>query len=357
LGELNLPFGKVQTPVFMPVGTLGTVKTLSGEEMRKIGYQLILNNTFHLYLRPGMDVIHQFKGIKKLIQWDYNLLTDSGGFQVFSLADFRSISDEGVWFKSPINGSKHFFTPEKVIDIQMAIGSDIIMPLDECIHAEADKAHAKEAKDRTTLWAKQTKSHHSKIEDRPYLFGITQGNMYPDLRRESIKELVDLDFDGYSIGGLSVGEGKKLMYDITELSTELLPEHKPRYLMGVGGPDDLIEAVSRGIDMFDCVMPTRNARNASVFTSYGKVNIINAKHTLSDAPLDPECNCEACTKFPVAYLRHMFKTHEILGYRLATLHNLVFIYNHMEKIRQAIAENQLEEFKKEFLSKYLEKKK
>lgn len=340
----------------MPVGTLGTVKTLSGAEMRSIGYKLILHNTYHLYLRPGMEVINQFGGTKNLFKWDYNLLTDSGGFQVFSLADFRSLSDAGVWFKDPLNGQKHFFDPEKVINIQIGIGSDIIMPLDECIHAKADFSHAKEAKDRTTRWAKQSKIHHAKIEDAPYLFGIVQGNMFPDLRRESVKELVDLDFDGYSIGGLSVGEGKDLMYQMTGICTELLPENKPRYLMGVGGPDDLLESVERGIDMFDCVMPTRNARNASVFTSRGKVNINNAKYRFSKEPLDPECNCEACRNYPMAYLRHMFKTHEILGYRLATLHNLVFLYNHMENIRKSIREGWFSRYKREFLSKYLKTK-
>lgn len=352
LGELNLPSGKVATPVFMPVGTLGTVKTLSSLEIQNIGYNLILHNTFHLYLRPGMEIIEGFGGAKKLNRWKGGLLTDSGGFQVFSLAKFRKISEEGVEFQSPIAGDKHFFTPEKVIDIQKIIGSDIIMPLDECTAADVDKAYAKKAKDLTTRWAVRTKKHHYKTDNEPYLFGITQGNMYHDLRVESIKELVELDFDGYSIGGLSVGEDKDKMYTITDLSTDYLPNNKARYLMGVGSPEDLVEAVHRGIDMFDCVLPTRNARNAGVFTKYGRMNLLNAKHKLSDEPISEDCNCLACNHYSRGYLRHMFKTKEMLGYRLATIHNLTFLYKLMENIRSAIASDTFTAFRKEFLDNY-----
>lgn len=356
LGELNLPAGNVETPVFMPVGTLGTVKTLSAFEMKNIGYNLILHNTFHLYLRPGMEIINQFKGIKNFNRWDGNLLTDSGGFQVFSLSSLTKISEDGADFRDPLSGAKHFFSPEKVLDIQKAIGSDIIMPLDECTAADTDKKYAKIAKDRTTRWAKRSKKHHYQQEDPAFLFGITQGNMYPDLRIESIKELVDLGFDGYSIGGLSVGEGKDSMYELTDLSTNYLPKNKARYLMGVGSPEDLIEAVSLGIDMFDCVMPTRNARNASIFTKLGKLNMINAKHKNDESPIDPFCNCETCKNYSRAYIRHLFKTKETLAYRLATLHNLTFLYNLMAEARAAIKNENFMEFKNEFFKLYFSQK-
>lgn len=355
LGELRLAHGVVQTPVFMPVGTIGTVKTMSSIEMAKIGYELILNNTLHLFLRPGLDIIKEFKGIKNMIRWNKNLLTDSGGYQVFSLSDFRHINDDGVIFKDPMTGSKHFFNPEIVIDIQKIIGSDIIMPLDECTPTSVDKSYSKIAKDRTTRWAKRSRDYIKTIEDPPFLFGITQGNMYEDLRKESILELVDLDFDGYSIGGLSVGENKEIMYSITDISTAILPENKARYLMGVGSPEDLVETVGLGIDMFDCVMPTRNARNGSVFTHFGKMNLINAKHKTSQLPIEEGCPCFACQNYSRGYIRHLFKTREMLGYQLATVHNLTYIFNLMKEIRKAIEEDRYPMFKKKFYELYFHK--
>lgn len=336
----------------MPVGTIGTVKTLSAFDMKELGYNLILHNTFHLFLRPGMELIQKFGGIHRFNRWDGNLLTDSGGFQIFSLSSLTKITEPGAEFRSPISGEKHFFTPEKVIEIQTRIGSDMIMPLDECTPTETDHAYARKAKDRTTRWAKRSKVFHNTLENPPFLFGITQGNVFPDLRKESILELTDLDFDGYSIGGLSVGEGKSIMYDITDLSTDYLPPQKARYLMGVGSPEDLVEAVSRGIDMFDCVMPTRNARNASVFTRTGKLNLMNAKHRMADEPLDPFCQCLTCKNHSRAYLRHLFKTKEMLGYRLATLHNLAYLYDLMKEMRQALRENRFLEFKRQFQQNY-----
>lgn len=352
LGKLHLPAGEVETPVFMPVGTIGTVKTLSSYDMKELGYNLILHNTFHLFLRPGMELIQKFGGIHRFNRWDGNLLTDSGGFQIFSLSSLTKITEPGAEFRSPISGEKHFFTPEKVIEIQTRIGSDMIMPLDECTPTETDHAYARKAKDRTTRWAKRSKIFHHTLENPPFLFGITQGNVFHDLRKESILELTDLDFDGYSIGGLSVGEGKSIMYDITDLSTDYLPHEKARYLMGVGSPEDLVEAVSRGIDMFDCVMPTRNARNASVFTRTGKLNLMNAKHRMADEPLDPFCHCLTCKNHSRAYLRHLFKTKEMLGYRLATLHNLAYLYDLMKEMRQALRENRFFEFKRQFQQNY-----
>jgi len=352
LGELLLPAGKVETPVFMPVGTIGTVRTLSAYDIKELGYNLILHNTFHLFLRPGLEIINQFGGIHKFNQWDKNLLTDSGGFQIFSLSSFTKIVEEGVYFSSPISGERHFFTPEKVIEIQTQIGSDIIMPLDECTATKTSYQKAKKAKDLTTRWAKRSKNFHQSLENPPFLFGITQGNMYEDLRQESLLELIDLDFDGYSIGGLSVGEEKNLMYDLTQLSTSYLPQEKVRYLMGVGSPEDLVEAVSRGVDMFDCVMPTRNARNASVFTRYGKLNLMNAKHKTADLPLDSSCQCLTCKNHSRAYLRHLFKTKEMLGYRLATLHNLAYLYQLMKEMRQAIKNQEFDLFKKQFYHHY-----
>jgi len=353
VGILKLPYGEVITPVFMPVGSLGTVKTLSSDEIKELGYRLILHNTYHLFLRPGLEVINKIGGIRKLNKWDYNILTDSGGFQVFSLTNLVKIRENGVEFANHLSGEKIFFTPRLVIDIQLAIGSDILMPLDVCT-PKTSYDEAKVAKDTTYKWLKETKEYlFNKLENPPYLFGITQGNFYTELRKESIKEITDLELDGYSIGGLSVGEEKNIMYDIIELSTSLLPIDKPRYVMGVGAPEDIVEAVERGIDMFDCVMPTRNARNASLFTWNGKINIRNAKYKTDTSPIDENCNCYTCRNYSRAYLNHMFKTREILAYRLSTIHNLYFMNQLMDKIKESILKDQFKEFKKKFFEKYI----
>lgn len=351
LGKLHTPHGIIETPVFMPVGTQATVKAMSPHELKDIGSKIILSNTYHLYIRPGTNVIKQAGGLHCFMNWDGAILTDSGGFQVFSLCDLRKITDEGVIFKSHLDGSSHFITPEKAIEIQNDLGADIIMAFDECVPYPCEYGYAKEAVKRTTDWAKRCKDAH-KNTDNQALFGIIQGSVYKDLRRESAEDLVELDFPGYAIGGLSVGEPAELMYEMLEYTVPLLPEDKPRYLMGVGTPDYLIEGVIRGIDMFDCVLPTRIARNGSVLTSQGKVVVRNATYERDFTPLDPECDCYACKNFTRAYIRHLIKAGEILGIRLTTIHNLRFLINLMEKIRIAIKEDRLLEFREEFYKKY-----
>lgn len=351
LGRLHTPHGIINTPVFMPVGTQGTVKAMSPIELKEIGAEIILSNTYHLNMRPGEKLIAKAGGLHKFMNWDKPILTDSGGFQVFSLAEFRNIKEEGVTFKSHIDGSKHFISPEKAIEIQNDLGSDIMMAFDECLPHPCEYDYAKKSLHRTIRWAERCLETHKNTEKQA-LFGIIQGGMYKDLREESVREMVKLDFPGYSIGGLSIGEPKPLMYEVLDWTSHLLPENKARYLMGVGSPDCLLEGVIRGIDMFDCVLPTRVARNGLLFTSTGKVVIRNAEYAEDFRPIDAECDCYACKNFSRAYVRHLFKAKEILGARLATIHNLRFLINLMEQIRQAIMDDCLLDFKKEFYSKY-----
>jgi len=352
-GILKLKRGWVKTPVFMPVGTVGTVKAMNSYDIMDIGYSLILMNTYHLYLRPGLDVIKKAGGMHNFSNWKRNLLTDSGGFQVFSLEALRKITEHGIEFRSHIDGSKHYFEPKKVIDIQSIIGSDIAMPLDYCSSGNASYEEATYTKNITTKWAKITRNYvREKYEDNINVFGIVQGNRFEDLRKQSISELVDLDFPGYSIGGLSVGEGKEIMYNITDLVTDYLPKDKPRYLMGVGDPLDILNSIKCGIDMFDCVMPTRNARNGTLFSWNGKIPIRNLSMADDFNPIDKDCECFTCRNFSRAYLRHCFKINEIAGLRLATIHNLHHLYSLVAKSRISILDGTFEEFSHEYIKNY-----
>ena len=351
LGVLHTPHGDIETPIFMPVGTQATVKSMTPEELKEIGSQIILSNTYHLYLRPGHELVKKAGGLHEFMHWDKPILTDSGGFQVFSLGPLRKISEEGVEFRSHLDGSKHFLTPEKAMEIQNALGSDIMMAFDECAPYPASREYVKNSLERTTRWLERCKEAH-KNPEKQALFGIIQGGMYKDLREQSAKEITAIDLPGYAIGGLSVGEPKPMMYDILEHTTPFMPVDKPRYLMGVGSPDDLIEGVIRGVDMFDCVLPTRIARNGTAMTSQGKVVVRNATYAEDFTPLDPECDCYTCRNYTKAYIRHLIKTNEMLGARLITTHNLHFLLKLMENIRQAIREDRLLDFKEEFFEKY-----
>lgn len=351
LGKLYTPHGVIETPIFMPVGTQATVKAMTPEELKEINSQIILSNTYHLYMRPGHELVEKAGGLHKFMNWDRPILTDSGGFQVFSLGPLRKITEEGVEFRSHLDGSKHFLSPEKAIEIENALGADIIMAFDECAPYPADRDYVKNSLERTSRWAKRCKDAH-KNPDTQALFGIVQGGMYKDLREQSAKEIMELDFPGYAVGGLSVGEPKPIMYEVLEYTTPLLPKDKPRYLMGVGSPDDLIEGVIRGIDMFDCVLPTRIARNGTAMTSHGKVVVRNAKYAEDFSPLDPECSCNTCKNYSRAYIRHLVKADEILGARLITNHNLYFLLKLMENVRKAIMEDRLLDFRREFFTKY-----
>ncbi len=354
-GRIYTPHGIIETPVFMPVGTQATVKAMTPDELKEmVNAKIILSNTYHLYLRPGDELIAEAGGLHKFMNWDRAILTDSGGFQVFSLADLRNITEEGVKFKSHLDGSSHFISPEKSMSIQNNLGSDIMMAFDECCPYPATYEYTKASMERTTRWAKRCIEAH-KNPDRQGLFGIVQGGMYKDLREESAKQLVELDFPGYAVGGLSVGESAELMYDILSYTTPFLPEDKPRYLMGVGTPDYLIEAVLRGIDMCDCVLPTRIARNGTAMTSHGKVVVRNATFEKDWTPLDSECDCYTCTHYTRAYIRHLIKAGEILGARLLTIHNLRFLVRLMENVREAIEQDRLLEFRDEFYKKYYNK--
>ena len=347
-GILKTAHGEIETPFFMPVGTLGSVKSLCPEDLKlKVKTDIILANTYHLYLRPGLDVIKKFSGLHNFINWDKIILTDSGGFQVFSLAKLRKKDDNGVEFQSHIDGSKHFFTPELVIEIQETLNSDIMMIFDDCVEYGANREDYISAMKRTTLWAKRCKNH--KKNDN-LLFGIVQGGFYEDLRKEHLDEIVDIGFDGYAIGGLSVGEPKEEMYKMIKFITPLMPENFPRYLMGVGKPEDIIFAVENGVDMFDCVIPTRNARNGTLFTSKGRINIKKNEYKFSNEPVDETCSCYTCRNFSRAYLRHLFISRELLSYRLNTIHNLTFYINLMKNIRTSIKNGYFPQFKKEFLS-------
>ena len=351
LGRLHTPHGVIETPIFMPVGTQATVKAMTPEELKEIGSQIILSNTYHLYMRPGHDLIERAGGLHKFMNWDKPILTDSGGFQVFSLGPLRKIKEEGVEFRSHLDGSKHFLSPEKATEIQNAIGSDIIMAFDECAPYPADRQYVKNSLERTTRWLERCKAAH-KYPEKQALFGIVQGGMYKELREQSAKEITAIDLPGYAIGGLSVGEPKDMMYEVLDYTVPLLPEDKPRYLMGVGSPDDLLEGVLRGIDMFDCVLPTRIARNGTAMTSQGKVVVRNASYAEYFTSLDPECDCYTCKNYTKAYLRHLIKCNEILGARLLTIHNLHFLLKMMENVREAIKEDRLLDYKKDFFEKY-----
>jgi queuine tRNA-ribosyltransferase len=351
LGKVYTPHGVIDTPVFMPVGTQATVKAMTPEELKGMGAQIILSNTYHLYMRPGEKLIEKAGGLHKFMNWDLPILTDSGGFQVFSLSNLRDIKEEGVTFKSHIDGSKHFISPEKAIEIQNDLGADIIMCFDECLPHPCEHDYASNSLNRTIRWAGRCKETH-KNTDNQSLFGIIQGGMFRDLREKSVKEMLEIDFPGYSIGGLSIGEPKPIMYDVLDWTVHLLPENKPRYLMGVGSPDCIFEGVQRGIDMFDCVLPTRIARNGTVFTSSGKLVVRNAQYAEDFRPLDEECECYACKNYSRSYIRHLFKAGEILGARLTTIHNLHFLIKLMERIRLAIKDDNLLKLKDEFYSKY-----
>ena len=349
-GRLHTPHGSFDTPMFMPVGTQGTVKTLSPEELHTMGAGVILGNTYHLFLRPGHEIVKKVGGLHRFMNWDGAILTDSGGFQVFSLGALRKISEEGVAFRSHHDGSKQFLSPEKSMEIQMALGSDIAMAFDECTPYPADYEYACRSMRLTTRWAKRCQAVHNR-EDQA-LFGIVQGGMYADLRQESAEQLVAMDFPGYAIGGLSVGEPKPLMYEVLEQTVPLLPQNKARYLMGVGTPDCLVEGVARGIDMFDCVFPTRVARNGTAITSQGRVVIRNAAYIEDFTPLDPECDCYTCRNYSRAYLRHLIRCDEIFGLRLMSLHNLHYLIKLMHQIRDSIIEGNYPEFRKLFWRKY-----
>ena len=364
-GIVHTPHGDIQTPIFMPVGTAATVKAMRPEQVEEMGAQIILSNTYHLYLRPGHDIVREAGGLHKFMNWNRPILTDSGGFQVFSLGKMRKITEEGVKFQSHIDGSRHMLSPEKSIEVQHSLGSDIMMAFDECAPYPADRDYVKRSFERTTRWLERCKAYHEEYCERnggesqtlgegvnQSLFGIMQGGVYKDMRRESAAQIVEMDLPGYSIGGLSVGEPKEIMYDVMDDCVELLPKNKPRYLMGVGSPDCLFEGVERGIDMFDCVLPTRIARHGLAMTSQGRVNIKNAKYERDFTPLDPNCDCYVCRNYSRAYLRHLFKCDEILSAMLMTTHNLHFLIRTMENIRQAIDEDRFSEYKKEFFDAY-----
>jgi queuine tRNA-ribosyltransferase len=349
LGKLTTPHGTIDTPVFMPVGTQGTVKGLVPERVKELGAKIILGNTYHLYLRPGHELIRDFGGLHRFMNWDGPILTDSGGFQIYSLATLRKLEEEGATFQSHIDGSTHFIGPEKCIEIQEAIGSDIMMCLDECLPYPATRDYAEKSLGMTTRWAKRCKD--ARKSDNQALFGISQGGMYGELRERGIEELTTIGFDGYALGGLSVGEPKELMWETVGKSAPLLPEEKPRYLMGVGTPEDIVECVYCGIDMFDCVMPTRNARNGMLFTNGRKIAIRNAHYRDDESPLDSECDCYTCKNYSRAYLRHLFIAREILAIVLNTIHNVRHFIRLMEKIREAIKNDDYENFRRDFKSK------
>lgn len=354
-GILETDHGVIETPIFMPVGTQGTVKAVEQRELVEIGAQIILGNTYHLYLRPGMDVMRQMGGLHKFMNWQKPILTDSGGYQVFSLSEFRKITHDGVTFKSHLDGSSHFFTPQKVVEIQRTIGSDIMMVLDECAPYPCEEEYARESNQLTIRWARECQTALTKSDSlyghQQSLFAIVQGSTFKNIREESAHALVDLDFEGYAIGGLAVGEPVETMYDLTEFTTRFLPIHKPRYLMGVGTPENLLESIERGIDMFDCVMPTRNGRNGMIFTRNGRINIRNAKWKMDDSPIDDGFDSYTNKNFSRGYLRHLFQADEILGLQLASIQNLAFYLWLMREARKQIISNTFSSWKKEMLEK------
>ena len=364
-GTLTTPHGKIQTPIFMPVGTAATVKAMRPEEVKELGAQIILSNTYHLYLRPGHEIVKEAGGVHRFMNWDLPVLTDSGGFQVFSLGKMRKITEEGVKFQSHIDGSRHMISPEKSMEIQHALGSDIMMAFDECAPWPAERRYVEDSLELTTRWLARCKAAHDSYAEElggesqvlgegcnQSLFGIMQGGTYIDLRKRSAEQITEMDLPGYGIGGLSVGEPKELMYEVLDECVDFLPADKPRYLMGVGSPDCLFEGVERGVDMFDCVLPTRIARHGMAMTSHGRVNIKNKQYERDFTPLDPECDCYTCRNYSKAYLRHLFKCDEILSAMLMTNHNLHFLVKTMDRIRDAIEEDRFLEYKKEFYDKY-----
>lgn len=351
LGEIITPHGTFPTPMFMPVGTQATVKTQSPEELKQMGSGIILANTYHLWLRPGDELVAKAGGLHKFMNWDQAILTDSGGFQVYSLAEKRNISEEGVTFKNHLNGSKMFLSPEKAISIQNNLGSDIMMSFDECPQFYQPYDYVKNSIERTSRWAERGLKAHRRSHDQG-LFGIVQGAGFEDLRRQSAQDLVSMDFPGYSIGGLAVGETHEEMNAVLDFTVPLLPENKPRYLMGVGAPDSLIDGVIRGVDMYDCVLPTRIARNGTCMTSQGRLVVKNAAYAEDFSPIDPECDCYTCKNYTRAYVRHLLKADETFGIRLTSYHNLYFLVNLMAKVRQAIMDDNLLEFRQDFIEKY-----
>lgn len=353
-GILHTPHGDVPTPVFMPVGTQATVKTMSPEELKDIGANIILSNTYHLYLRPGHELVKDAGGLHKFMNWDRAILTDSGGFQVFSLGPLRKIKEEGVTFRSHLDGSEHFLSPEKVMEIQEALGADVVMAFDECAPYPAERDYIKASLERTTRWAERCLK--AQTRDDQALFAIIQGGMYPDLRKESAKQLVPMNFPGYAVGGLSVGEPAEIMYEMLDATIPLLPENKPRYLMGVGTTDYLIEGVARGVDMFDCVLPTRIARNGTVLTRDGYLTVRNRPYAEDFRPLEDGCNCYTCRNYSRAYIRHLIKANEIFGFRLTTYHNLYVLVHFMAQIRESILDNTFPELYHEFNARLGRKK-
>lgn len=349
-GILTLDRGTIETPIFMPVGTQGSVKSLSPKELEECSAQIILGNAYHLFLRPGLEIIRESGGLHRFINWHKPILTDSGGYQIFSLALLRKVKDEGVEFQSHLDGMRHFLTPEDVVKVQTALGSDIMMPLDECVHYPVSYDQAQKAVERTTLWASRSKKEWGK-QQSGVLFGIVQGSTYKDLRKRSAEELQSIGFQGYALGGLSVGEPQDLMYNILSTAADDLPAGLPRYLMGIGLPEDILHAVSEGVDMFDCVVPTRYGRNGSAFTSEGKITVRNGEFAHDQSPLDRACDCYCCRNFTRAYLRHLFNAGEILGLRLVSFHNVYFFLDLMKKVREAIREDRFAAFKSDFLSR------
>lgn len=352
LGTLKTDHGEIQTPIFMPVGTLGTVKAVRQDDLiNKIKAQIILGNTYHLYLRPGCDIIENAGGLHSFISWDQPILTDSGGYQIFSLSDNRELKEKGAQFKSHLDGSKHLFTPENVVDTQRILGSDIMMVLDECPPYPCSYEYAEESMELTHRWEKRGReaflNTQPKYGHKQHQFGIVQGGTYPDLRKESAKYITDLDFEGIAIGGLSVGEPADLMYEMADLNTDYLPKDKPRYLMGVGTPANLLECIALGIDMFDCVLPTRNARNGQIFTGNGYINIRNAKWKNHNKPLDPDFPSDLCQKYKMSYVHHLFRNNELLGLQLSSLHNLTFFLHLMEEVKTKIANDTFHSWYKE----------
>ena len=347
LGSLTTPHGSIETPIFMPVGTNATVKAMTPEDLLAVNAQIILSNTYHLYLRPGHRLIEKLGGIHSFMNWDRPILTDSGGFQVFSLGELRKISEEGVKFQSHIDGSYHFLTPELAVQIQQSLGADIIMCFDECPPATADYDYVRRSLELTTRWARRCKDAHTGHDQQ--LFGIVQGGMHHDLRARSLDDMRSIGFDGYALGGLSVGEEKEQMYGVMAACAPLMPQDSPRYIMGIGAPEDLVEAVWHGYDMFDCVMPTRNARNGMLLTSHGRVNIKAKIYEEDEGPLDPECGCHVCLNYSRAYLRHLYRAGEILASQLNTYHNLFFFLDLMRRMRAAIRDNKFDEFRKLFI--------
>jgi queuine tRNA-ribosyltransferase len=360
-GRMVTPHGEVETPVFMPVGTVATVKAVPQDVLEELGVQILLNNTYHLYLRPGVEQVRKLGGVQRFMAWDKPILTDSGGFQVFSLSELRKVTEEGVAFKSHLDGSAHFFSPEKSLEAEIGLGADIIMAFDECTEYPAERGRAQESMEMTARWARrskdyfeahkreapwfETKSEEQGSEQTQALFGIVQGGMYPDLRRESAERTVEIGFDGYAIGGLSVGEPREKTWEIVEATIPLLPKDRPRYVMGVGTPEEIVQYASMGVDMMDCVLPTRAARHGLLFTSEGKLNIKNARYALDEGPLDPNCACKVCVRYSRAYLRHLYAAKEVVAQVLNTVHNVAYYLDTMRRVRQAIKVGELASFR------------